>query len=613
MTTAGGARPSRIGSGRPSQLMTAAGVGAVVDLPGMSVVVRGLESWGSGGAVLSEPRLLAQVQRSLAPSVAQLRAAPVDSSTADDPYSRVGMPVTTFPRWLRCPSCHELWSLDGVDQLELHHRWGKRPDLAKWVHKHCSKQTRAVARRRACIPARFVVACAAGHLDEFPYSAYVHQGAGCPGPRLVMNDAGSTLGPRVTITCLQCKRGRNISEASGSRGAATLPRCRGRHPHLQSFASCRQPLKLMVLGASNLWFGVTASALHLPEVEGLEGLVREQWSILAPLTSLPALAAVIPAADALHKLRDVAVEKVLAAVVAEHERLSSPAAHPAPPEGDEDLLAAEWSLFSRPTTRRQDEDFKAEPTPAPEDHQALLEQVVRVTKLREVQALMGFTRIDAPGRQELAPPKMVALSARQPSWVPAVERRGEGIFLQLREDRVASWAAAVQEHPHIEALRGAHQRWLANRELPPDVDFPAPRYLLLHTLSHLLLREVALECGYSSASIRERLYVGSPARPTAGILLSTAASDSEGTLGGLVALAERAFLGRLLSQALEGAQTCSSDPLCAERLPEAPSDALHAAACHACLFASETSCENGNRWLHRGVLADLTPGLCFPT
>lgn len=133
----------------------------------------------------------------------------------------------------------------------------------------------------------------------------------------------------------------------------------------------------------------------------------------------------------------------------------------------------------------------------------------------------------------------------------------------------------------------------------------------MHTLSHLLLRQVALECGYSSASIRERVYVGSPAQPTAGLLLSTAASDSEGTLGGLVALADQKFLGRLLQQALEDAQTCSSDPLCADRLPSSPSDVLHAAACHACLFASETSCESGNRWLHRGVLVNVVEGLAF--
>ena len=190
-------------------------------------------------------------------------------------------------------------------------------------------------------------------------------------------------------------------------------------------------------------------------------------------------------------------------------------------------------------------------------------------------------------------------------WVPAVERRGEGIFLQLDETVVADWCARVDGHPHLVALRDAYGRWRANRDLAPDPGFVVGRYLLVHTLSHLLLRQVALECGYSPASIRERLYVGTQEHPTAGLLLSTAASDSEGTLGGLVALADARYLGRLLDGALRGAETCSSDPLCAERLPAPPSDHLSAAACHACLFASETSCESGNRWLHRGVLVDL--------
>jgi hypothetical protein len=122
----------------------------------------------------------------------------------------------------------------------------------------------------------------------------------------------------------------------------------------------------------------------------------------------------------------------------------------------------------------------------------------------------------------------------------------------------------------------------------------------------------ALECGYSSASLRERIYLGTTAAPTAGVLLSTAASDSEGTLGGLVALGHPRHLERLLGRAFEEALHCSSDPLCAEHVPINPSATLHAAACHACLFASETSCEAGNRWLDRAVLADLThDGLAF--
>jgi len=187
------------------------------------------------------------------------------------------------------------------------------------------------------------------------------------------------------------------------------------------------------------------------------------------------------------------------------------------------------------------------------------------------------------------------------------------VFLELREEAVAAWVDRIGDHSRIETLRAAYWRWAANRDQQVNPNFPIARYLLIHTLSHLLIRQVSLECGYSSASIRERIYVGSPKEPAAGVLLSTAASDSEGTLGGLVALGEARHLRRLLDLAFDEAAFCSSDPLCAEHEPTGMSDSLHAAACHACLFASETSCEANNRWLDRSVLVDLTgDGLAFP-
>ena len=603
-------QPTRIGNARPSQLMFAAGIGAVVDLPGMSVVVRGLDSWGARGLPISEPRLLTRVQEAL-PSggVTELRAAPYDPDASDDPFTSVGVPVTTFPRWMRCPACHQLLAVDGTDQLQLEHRWGRRPDLAKWVHRNCPTQaSRAVSKRRSCIPARFLVACNRGHLDEFPYVDFVHQsGKPCPGPQLEMRDAGSTLGPRVTVACTACGSRRNISQASGTKGARNLPQCRGRHPHLQSFEPCAEQLKLLVLGASNLWFGETVSALHLPDEDPIAVTVREHWDVLSAIADVRVLSSVIAGMPVLHALGDLTEGELRVAIETECQRRVE-ADTTAPTPG---LLEAEWQLLSHPTTVKQDDDFRAVPTPSPDGYRTLLEQVVKVDRLREVQAMIGFSRIDAGGPDSPDQSRRAPLSLGHPHWAPAVERRGEGIFLELREDSVARWCDRVADHRYIDALRGAFGRWSANRDRPVDSEFPVARYLLVHTLSHLLLRQVALECGYSSASIKERLYVGSPSKPTAGILLSTAASDSEGTLGGLVALGERRFLGRLLDQAIEDAQTCSSDPLCAERVPEDPSDHLYIAACHACLFASETSCEAGNRWLHRGVLADLGDGLVF--
>jgi hypothetical protein len=607
--------PSRIGQARPSQLITTAGVGATIDLPSMSVIVRGLDAWHPEHQdAVSEPRLLEAVQGALGQQVRALRHAPWDASASNDAYTRVGVPVTPFPRWMRCPVCHRIGKLDPPGQFELIHRYGKRPDLAKYVHAHCLKQgATPVPRRRACIPARFLIVCDNGHLDDFPYVEYVHatrhEGV-CDGPTLTMTDASSTLGPRVFVNCTNCDHGRSIQEAAGSDGWQNLPACRGRHPHLQRFdsAPCHAKPKLIVLGASNLWFAVSASALHLPQGQTVEDLVAAHWDILGVQPSAAVALMIIDGMDSLRGLRPHPIHEVWATI----EKLRDMGG-PVPPEVPDNLRDAEWQLLSRPTTERQDEDFRAVPTPSPEGYDALIDQVVLVSRLREVRALIGFTRLNAPERDDLSSTKRLPLSRGQAEWVPAVEQRGEGIFLQLREDRVARWAESVGEHEHIEALRRAYYQWATDRNLTAQPGFPIARFTLLHTLSHMVMRQVALECGYSSASLRERIYLGTPSAPMAGVLLSTAASDSEGTLGGLVALGERRYLERILRQALVDATYCSSDPLCAEHMPAFPSAVLHNAACHACLFASETSCESGNRWLDRAVLVDLpgSDGLAF--
>jgi hypothetical protein len=421
-----------------------------------------------------------------------------------------------------------------------------------------------------------------------------------------MSDAASTLGPQVTVRCL-CGASRNIQEAAGRSGWEKLPACRGRQPHLQRFVSCGKRLRLIVLGASNLWFGVTASALHLPQSQTVEDLVTVHWQVLGAQLTADVAQAIIDGMDALRALRPVPINEVWACI----EKIRG-AGGPAGPQPVGELRDLEWQLLSRPTTERQDADFRAAPTTSPSGYDRLLDQVVLVTRLREVRALVGFTRLAAPERDDLEPVRRVSLARGAPEWVPAVEQRGEGIFLQLDEAAVARWTAAVDGHEHLAALRQAYQRWAADRDQIASPGFPIARFLLMHTLSHMLIRQVALECGYSSASLRERLYLGTPAAPTAGVLLSTAASDSEGTLGGLVALGHPRHLERLLRQAFDDALRCSSDPLCAEHVPIYPSATLHAAACHACLFASETSCEAGNRWLDRAVLADLThDGLAF--
>ena len=186
--------------------------------------------------------------------------------------------------------------------------------------------------------------------------------------------------------------------------------------------------------------------------------------------------------------------------------------------------------------------------------------------------------------------------------MPGIDQRGEGVFLKLSEAAIAEWeqrAPVVELHKRHTA---AQREWYAARDMHEPHERPA-RYLLLHALAHLLIRQFGLECGYASTSLRERIYCGTGSDPMAGILIYTASADSEGSLGGLVEMSRAELLGPMLKRALEASKLCANDPLCADREVSATGTQLNGAACHACLLEAETSCEVGNNYLHRSVLA----------
>jgi hypothetical protein len=154
----------------------------------------------------------------------------------------------------------------------------------------------------------------------------------------------------------------------------------------------------------------------------------------------------------------------------------------------------------------------------------------------------------------------------------------------------------------------ASQRGLQARAL-------GPRFVMLHTLGHLLINELIFACGYSSASLRERLYVSTAqGREMAGLLIYTAAGDSEGTMGGLVRMARPDPLRSVFASAISNARWCSTDPVCmdAGEKGQGP-DSCNLAACHGCGLLPETSCEEFNRFLDRGlVIGTFTePGLGY--
>jgi hypothetical protein len=607
----------KIGEIRPTQLLFTGGVGAIVELPNLSVMVMGLDDWPieQGAAEISEHRLLRAVQYELGPQMVKLLTPPVadeSGGVAPSPFddtANVGVPVAPFPRWQVCPYCRLLAPIQsGLFELRLD---PYRKDKSRYVHRICGKK----GKPPTVVPARFLVACEHGHLDDFPWVEFVHRGGTDCRYELRLYELGASGEVAdIQVECARCGSRRRLSDAFSDEGREELATCKGRWPHLRKYDEkpCEGKQRAILLGASNSWFPIMLSVLYIPTTtDKLGQMVERNW---AELEECESARDVKLKRKLLKGLAAYTEDQVWEAVVQRKE------AGGQDEEGVPDLREPEWAAFSNPDPNRNSRDFTLRVVEPPPAYRKVLSQVVLAERLREVRALIGFTRIESPGDYteigDFPPEQRVPLSRSAPKWVPTTEVRGEGIFLQFSEDAIEAWVKKAKEREG--EFFEAHRRWRQNRGLAPNDGFPTMRYVLLHSLAHALIRQFAVECGYTAASIRERIYSRPPGgdhEPMAGILLYTAAPDSEGTLGGLVALGAPTTLGRHLDQALETMRLCASDPLCAEHHPIKDGLTLHGAACHACLFLPETSCERGNKYLDRSVLVSTveTGNLAFFT
>ncbi len=597
----------KVGELRPSQILFTFGIGSIADLPNLSVMVMGLDSWDKLDTnLLTEERLLAAVRQEIGSQVQELRTPPFPSASEEagnpfDPSAQIGIPVAPFPTWMVCPYCRLLAPLESqLFELKVN---PYRLNETRYVHKNCRLQ-----KPPTVIPSRFLVACEHGHLDDFPWHYFVHRGVSdCQGA-LRFEEYGVTgAATDIMVRCEGCRLSRRLSEAFGESGSQTMPRCRGRHPHIQAFDDeCNQQMKGILLGASNSWFPITRSALSIPiKSNQLNQLIHSHWGIVSKANSAETLAIVLDAMQATGQLQafgKYATNDIWAAIEQKRNQEEELDA--------KDLKTPEWEVLSLAVPTENTPEFQLRPVLPPTNYERYFSKTVLVEKLREVRALIGFTRIQSPGdfddTGEIPAEYRVRISRNDPTWVPASEVKGEGIFLEFNEVLLREWeeSAAIVKHGKLTAE--AHKAWSRIRNLnPANLPPPSMRQMLIHSFAHALMRQLAIECGYNAASLRERVYSKPPQDedgPQAGVLIYTAAPDSEGTLGGLVHLGEPNTLGYHISQALEGMTLCASDPLCAEHNPNQGTPSLHWAACHACLFSPETSCERGNKYLDRSLL-----------
>ncbi|GHV83688.1 hypothetical protein AGMMS50212_10280 [Spirochaetia bacterium] len=593
----------KVGEVRPSQLLWTYGPGALIDLPNISVLTMGLDRWNADVCTpVEEARLLAAVQRILGPQVKRLRMPPFVREDGIDSFSaegKLGVPVQPFPRWLRCVKCGLLAEYDSglFDIKENSHR----PEQTHFVHTNCDKGSK----NADAVPARFLLACRNGHLDDFPWHWFVHGGYSDCKETLRFFERGASLQTEnLWVKCDACGTARSLVHAFGDEAVANLPACRGRHPHLTSYEKCDEEARTILLGATNGWFPINVSVLAIP-LAGytLSQLITDGWAYFSSVQNIEQLeglliavkgGALLPGIDK-YKTQDI-WESLQEHKVGKSATIIS----------DGDIKTPEWEVLTSENPPANWPHFLSRKTSVPKAYKNYFSKVLLLERLREVNALIGYTRIETAEETSDSSerPPMAALSRNKPDWIPANEVHGEGIFIQFNENAVHEWEKQSAVLKRNELLFAGHEGWRRMRHLEPKDGYPGIRYTMLHTFVHILIRELALECGYNAASIRERIYAKKDSTVSmAGILLYTAAADSDGTLGGLVELGKPENLGRLITQALNRATVCASDPLCSDHNPK-DDRSLHLAACHSCAFVSETSCEQGNRYLDRALIVN---------
>jgi hypothetical protein len=602
---------------RLSQLISTFGPGAMIDLPTRSVVVGGLEQWdmkGDAFTIIPEPRLSARLeqllkdQKRLDPSATlSLRTPPV----AADRYSGIprGVAAPIFPTWFVC---------DQAEAAPSGTRSVRRRRLVLWRDLDTKGRRRFIfddGKRTDVTPIRFVCACEKGHLQDIEWRWVVHGAVHCQEPMWI-EEQGTSADPADTSIVCGCGRSLSLQDTFQP---GRLGKCRGERPWLLDRDSdgCGDNLKLLTRTATNTYFPQVYTVISLPSEE--DELTRLVDELSADLGVVQTLADVAQA-----KRFNPKVSATLTGYPDEEifDRLQR-VREGARVDGNRSPKLSEFDVFAsgraeighnQPSAKLYAQTLPRDAWADPSAGIALdaITNIVAVHRLREVSCLYGFTRFEAAPTAADGEIEDVQLAvrgapiSRDATWLPAIEQFGEGVFIHFDELIIQQWLATPAVEQRSGKLLTGYGHWQSHFSGKAPA-YPGTPYVLLHSISHALMAEIALECGYPASSLKERVYSLSSSRggsdfDRCGILIYTASAGAQGTLGGLVATASR--LAHILRCALERLQICSNDPVCADHEPDDRSGdrATHGAACHGCLLIAETSCELRNLFLDRNLL-----------
>jgi hypothetical protein len=575
----------------------------MMDLPNHSVLISGLDSWSTGGDEIIEPRLVDKLKELFDPPLQVLKLYNPPPDNDDSTAPQTGITAWQFPEWFITQDIDSDPGHGVVRARMLVHR--RMLTKGKFIDDNRKKRT--------VVPVRFVRACRNGHIGDLDWYEFVHGGAtDCRRPIWIEERGTSGDLAEVWVRC-ECGRGER-SMAQAAESPQTLGRCDGKRPWLGPYSAekCGEPNRLLIRTASNAYFPQLMSVISLPDRnETLREAVETVWDFIGEVEDVEMLryerrkAKVHAVLDGFRDEEVFAEIKVRRGQSAESQKSIKQAEM-------ETLIASRDELGDD----KPDGTFFARNLPrAAWDRPWMsgVERIVLVHRLREVMAQVGFTRFEAvspdiDGELEIGVRR--ASLAREITWLPAIENRGEGVFIQFRKESVDEWVARRDVIDRGMRLLAGYDAWKEEHSGSKKKFVEAGGllpYVLFHSFSHLLLTSVSLECGYPASSIRERIY--SIPEVGYGVLLYTGTSDAEGTLGGLIQVGRQ--IHNHIRNALEMGELCSNDPVCAQHEPANQHERrfLHGAACHGCLLISETSCEQHNEFLDRALVVPTVDNL----